>query len=111
MSDKWIAWVRPSHSRHGVEIVQVRLESEGEPRIHATPRPATAEEIAEEVARRAEREAQAEAERDLRERPEYEDAKAIHDVLEFLSPTNHPLDRLTREEWAEFRRKIAGEKL
>jgi hypothetical protein len=39
-------------------------------------------------------------------RPDYRDASAIHFLLDQMSPGEHPLDKLTPAEWAEFRRKL-----
>ena len=68
--------------------------------------PATPEMIAK---HRAKQTAAQEAEDTLKAfhaRPDYRDASAIHFLLDQMSPGEHPLDKLTPAEWAEFRRKL-----
>jgi hypothetical protein len=39
-------------------------------------------------------------------RPDYQDASTIAYTLSRMNPDNHPLDRLTPEEWAQLRRRL-----
>ena len=106
MTEKWIAWTRPSPYKHGDESTAIRMESEGKPKYSNYSRPATAEEIAEEKAYRARVIRGQKMQRDFESRPEYQDAMAIHDILELMSPENHPLAALTPDEWAALRKKL-----
>jgi hypothetical protein len=84
-----------------------KLSTQPAPRIGVwKARPATDAEIAEEVAKRLERDAQQQKLAQFEARQDYTDAKAIVSTIEWMTPGNHPLDRLTPEEWAELRRRL-----
>ena len=72
------------------------------------PRPATEIEIADEVARRIERDTERKMKADFEARQDYQDARTIANILEWITPADHPLDRLTPAEWAELRRRLTA---
>lgn len=70
------------------------------------PRPATKAEIAAELERRKVSDAEKAKQAEFEVRQDYQDAKAIANLLEWITPESHPLDRLKPEEWAELRRRL-----
>jgi hypothetical protein len=77
---------------------------------HVEARPATEAEIAEEVARRLEREERLLRIAQFRARPEWQHADDIRSTIETMEYDDHPLDRLTPEDWRMLRDKICGPK-
>ena len=69
---------------------------------------ATAREIKLEKAKRISARTRVDEWNTLRNRQEFNDARAIHNALGMIQPDRHPLDRLSPEEWTELRRKIVG---
>jgi hypothetical protein len=71
-------------------------------------RPATLTEIEAEQAKRAEKAERRKLIDAFRARPEWEDADMIRSTIEMMEHDNHPLDKLTPEEWRALRIKICG---
>lgn len=69
--------------------------------------PPTAEEVATAEAERQTAERERMEKQAFEARQEYKDADAIRAVLEWMTPSDNPLDRLTPEEWAELRAKLS----
>jgi hypothetical protein len=65
--------------------------------------PATDDEI---VAERARRERDRQRNLALQQRSDYEDARAIGEMLCSMTHNRHPLDRLTPAQWAILRRQL-----
>jgi hypothetical protein len=109
VKEKWITYYKLHHSSNN-EVTTTKLEGEhiGLKSSWQT-RPATDEEIAEEKAKREQKEFEASALKAFQSRPDYIAAMAIRNVLEWISPVDHPLDRLTVEQWEELRKKLTGE--
>jgi hypothetical protein len=97
----WTAYERSGH-------IVIKADGEIVPIGHRYGRPATEAEIAEEVARRLERANLSERIGAFRARPEWQDADDIRSTIEVMDHNNHPLDRLTPEEWRALRFKICG---
>jgi len=108
MAEKWITYSRESY-RKGVatSTAYTKLEGEAPPRIGAwEKRPSTPEEIAKEKSRRAEHQRELATIKAFQERPEYIAASAIRNALEWMSPQDHPLDKLSADEWEQLRKKL-----
>jgi hypothetical protein len=106
-TEKWLAYGR--YGNNGTSL-HFRIKLESEPVIGRTPiviRDATPEEIATEEAIREKRENDHRLREEFKARQDYQDAMAIGSILEWMTPINHPLDRLTPAEWAELRRRLA----
>jgi hypothetical protein len=71
-------------------------------------RPATKAEIEAEQAKRRERDERLRLIEAFGARPEWKDAESIRSVIEVMEYDNHPLDRLTADEWRALRFKICG---
>jgi hypothetical protein len=101
MAEKWIAWRKLDRTP------MIRTEAESKPHTYGwTAGPATKEEIEQEKQRRKEKDDKEAILREFRNRQEYVLAKEIRDRLEWMTPTDHPLDRLTLDEWRELLAKI-----
>lgn len=72
-----------------------------------TARAATDEEISAAVQRRDERAKDEQIEQTFKARADYQDAQAIAAILEWLSPTNQVLDKLTPDEWSNLRQRLS----
>lgn len=107
MEEKWLAYERYGNGTDN--YFTIKLESEPvDGRCPVSVRDATREEIAQEKAIRAERVARRSIQAKFEERQDYQDAKAVNSILEWMEPDNHPLDRLTPAEWAELRRRLTA---
>jgi len=106
MNETWITWERPSHSRSAKTVKVTRLASEPKPNTFTDSRPATREEIETEKQNRADSKARQEKHDAFKARPEYVPAKNIGACIEFMDADNHPLDRLTLQEWQELETKL-----
>jgi hypothetical protein len=97
-------WTTYSSGNHTVVL------SDGEiiPFSYHDPRPATKAEIAAEQAKREARDAERREIDAFRARPEWQDADSIRSAIEMMDHENHPLDKLTPEEWQALRIKICG---
>lgn len=107
MAEKWLAygrWGSGSDLHFTIKLESERLSG----KAASTVRAATPEEIAAEKASRAERQKQCEIQEKFKARLDYQDAKAIASILEWIEPNDHPLDRLTPAEWAKLRRKLTA---
>lgn len=106
MKTEWVTYIR--YGRGTERSYITKLASERRPVGFASQRPATKSEVA--AARRKQRSKQRyiDALLELKARPEYEDAERIRVVLEMMDVDDHPLDRLTPEEWRVLRGKICG---
>jgi len=107
MAEKWLAYGRYGN---GTDIYfTIQLESEPvSGRAAVSVRDATPQEIAKEKERRDAKQKVLDDRRKFEARQDYQDAQAIRDILEWMEPDNHPLDRLTPAEWAELRRRLTA---
>jgi hypothetical protein len=103
--EEWLTYER-EWSGSVMRVTQLSTEPRPRTGFSQPPRPATKVEITEEKAKRAKREQDRVLRAKFEERQDYKDAKAIHDILEWMEPNSHPLDRLTPAEWAELRRRL-----
>jgi hypothetical protein len=104
--DRWVTYYRPHWSRGAGELKSTKLESEPAPRHNYSVRAATPEEIEVEVTKRESIERERRLEAEFKARPEYPEAKRVANMLDWMSPTDHPLDRLSLDEWVALRKKL-----
>lgn len=102
---RWTTWVRPHH-RSGTEQIITRESEQKAPMGFSQSRPATDDEIAAELERRKQKVLYAQRQKDFQDRPDYQDAAAIRNILEWMTPEKHPLDALSPEEWTELRKRL-----
>ena len=106
MAEKWITYFRTHHST-GNEVTMVRLQGEKIPHQSSWQhRPATEQEIGTERAKRAKQDRDQAILVAFQSRPEYIAASEIRNRLEFITPDNHPLDKLSPDEWEQLRKKL-----
>ena len=99
-SVKWITYERIGHGQF------TQRADEAPPRLHWNSRPATKQEIADEQEKRKRVAAEKAKQAQFEARQDYQDAKVIESILDWITPDKHPLDRLKPEEWAELRRRL-----
>jgi hypothetical protein len=104
----WTAYTRYYGRGAGEPTFVIRADGEIAPMGFGESRPATQKEITEEVARRVERDTLAQRISEFRARADWQDADDIRSAIECMEYNNHPLDRLTPEEWRTFRDRICG---
>jgi hypothetical protein len=100
---EWVAYEREWGRNHTLAI---KRSDEPSPIKHHLRGPATAEEIACEITRRAEKKAESDMLAAFQARQDFKDAVAIRAMIEWISPSDHCLDKLTPAEWAELRRRL-----
>lgn len=104
--EKWITIVR----RNGKTTTQLSDESYNYyVWKYASERAATPEEIAAEISRRQANQDRVAAVNAFRNREDYNEAQQIRAEIDSMDYSNHPLDRLTLDEWRALRIKICGE--
>jgi hypothetical protein len=106
VSEQWVTYHWQHHSRNVGEVFITKLSTESKPRHGHESRPATDEEIAAEKSKRTKWEEEYRRELLFKARPEYIAAKAIHDILEWITPVDNPLDAFTVEEWQAIERRL-----
>jgi hypothetical protein len=108
-ADGWTAYER-NYGRGLNEEPSIVIKAHGEvrPMGYGTERPATQAEIAKEQARRAHLQAEHALREAFRARPDWQDADSIRSTIEIMEHNNHPLDRLTPEEWRALKEKLCG---
>jgi len=104
--DQWACYERPSRSRTGEPTKIIRPVTEPQPKYFTYTGPATPEEIKQEKKRRAADTKEKQVLAGFQARPEYRDAQAIRNALEWMTPVDNPLDKLTPAEWAKLRKKL-----
>jgi hypothetical protein len=104
----WVTYSWRHHRRREL-VCSTRLATEAVPRRGYESRRATDDEIATEKQKRKEHADDIEKECQFKSRPDYIAARAIREILEWIKPECHPLDKLTVAEWEELRRKLEGE--
>jgi hypothetical protein len=107
MTEKWLAYER--YGRGTDHYFTIKLESETVSGVApVSVRDATSEEIADEKAKRAELVNRRVLRAKFEDRQDYQDAKAVNSVLEWIEYDKHPLDRLTPAEWADLARRLTA---
>jgi hypothetical protein len=86
----------------------IRADGEIAPMGYTVPRPATKAEIKAEQKKRADEAEERSRIAAFRARPDYADADDIRSSIETMEHDNHPLDKLTPDEWRALRIKICG---
>jgi hypothetical protein len=105
-NDQWACYEKSSRSRTGEPTRIIRPVTEPQPKYFTYAGPATPEEIRAEKKKRAADAKEARVLAEFRARPEYQDAQAIRNALEWMTPTDNRLDCLTPAEWAKLRKKL-----
>ena len=108
-NNEWITWSRLSRGRDLTERTITQLKSERQPTSFHKCRPATPEEIEIEQRKRAEEKQRRDEQSAFESRQDYQDARAIRQILEWMTIKDNPLSRLTPEEWKALRRKLEKE--
>ncbi len=110
-AEEWTAYERYWFSggrQESEPTIIVRAPGEAVPTGFPMARPATKDEIAAEQDKRAKLAGIARQREAFEARPEYKEAHLIRSTIEMMEHDNHPLDRLTPEEWRALRVKLCG---